>query len=106
MLTTRQPQPLVSDAERAAHVAAQHRAPPPVALRSVAHGVPFLIDASPGLLFARVRDDMPVQDAMPVVVIASIDNESRDVGRVFGLEPRTTVRPVQVVSTLKVRWAS
>lgn len=104
MLTTRNNQPLVSDAQRAAHVAAQHRIPPPVALHSVAHGVPFLIDGSPGLLFARVRDDMPVSDAMPVVVISCTENDGRDVGRVFGLSPRTSVRPVQIVAPLQVRW--
>ena len=82
-------------------------APPagPVPLWNVPFGQLFVIDTRPDVLLARVRDEFP-QDTvamLPVVVVGDNSGHNAELGRVFGLEPRHTVRLVEVVVPLKAR---
>ena len=97
-------QRIVDDAVLNAHRATQdsHRISAPVAVRSVPYGKPFLIDSAPGALFARVRDDLPVSESVPVVIIATPPQQPEELGRVFGLSPLHTVRLVDVIQPVKV----
>jgi hypothetical protein len=99
-------QKLVDDAFLKAHNATldRSRLQPPVAVRGVAFGQPFMLDASPHLLFARVQDDMPCQESVPVVVIGADDGTTKQLGQVIGLPPGSTVRLVDVVRPMAVRW--
>lgn len=100
-------QRIVNDAVLNAHRAAQdsHRITAPVAVRSIPFGQPFVIDSAPGVLFARVRDDLPVHEAVPVVAIATPPGQPQELGRVFGLTPSTTVRLVEVIQPMQVALA-
>ncbi len=97
----------VNDAALAAHHAAlaHHRGQPPVAVRSVGFGQAFMIDSAPGLLFVRVRDNLPIADSIPVVVIATGQGQQEELGVVIGLLPLETVRLTKVTQPMMVELA-
>lgn len=98
---------LVTDQALAAHQAlqARNRMTPPVSVRMVHFGAVFQMDTAPNLLFMRVREDVIDQTVVPIVCVAVNDGTYGELGRVIGLKPTDTVRLVEVVSPLKVRWS-
>lgn len=98
---------LLNDAAINAHLAARdaNRPMPPVPLRTVAFGQPFVIDNTPGLLFARMRGAPPNSDIVPAVVIACMPDEahaSDALGSVYALQASDTVRPVDITRPAQV----
>lgn len=98
-------QRLVDDAFLHAHQQAQARSrpAPPVSLFGLDYGETFILDSAPTQLLVRVRDDMPIGNVIPVVIIAASGHGSAQVGKVFGLAPETSVRVVDVIAPCKVR---